>query len=393
MIRLTRRQLLLNILLAGTSATAVHEFLRLRALGEQQSILTELFLRSPDYIEQSLTSALDADGKMTAKVEEINNSLNLNPPTVPYNRSISKQLIQCSRVSTEQYIFGKYKPGYDGSIQMLPNYTERLKSYTQVTSILGPERAEISEDIEVPNSINTLIPFNDPLEEKLDVVERIIKRTAGQVISIQWKIPVYWGFVLSSDRANLIVFRGTQQTNEWMQNLMVSQTESTNDQYPFQFMGNIHEGFANLYSSIAESVIAAVRELNPKVPLYFSGHSLGGALATLASMDVAIRLPQLKNQIRLYTYASPRVGDPIFAEAHSQLIPNSYRIVNLGDSFTLLPLTNTKKLVYVHVGQKWSFLTQNEDFGLNHFVSTYQQAIEREIERNQDRRYPISAID
>jgi predicted lipase len=393
MIRLTRRQLLLKILLAGTSATAVHEFLRLRTLGEQQSILRELFLRSPDYIDKSLTSALNADGKMTAKVEEIQDSLNLNPPTVPYNRSISKQLIQCSRVSTEQYIFGKYKPGYDGSIQTLPNYAERLKSYTQVTSILGPELAEISEDIEVPNSINTVIPFNDPLEEKLDVVERIIKRTAGQAISIRWKIPVYWGFVLSSDRANLIVFRGTQQTNEWIQNLMVSQTESTNDQYPFKFMGNIHEGFANLYSSIAESVIAAVRELNPKVPLYFSGHSLGGALATLASMDVAIRLPQLKNQIRLYTYASPRVGDPIFAEAHSQLIPNSYRIVNLGDSFTLLPLTNTKKLVYVHLGQQWSFLTQNEDFGLNHFVSTYQQAIEREIEINQDRRYPISAID
>lgn len=195
MIRLTRRQLLLKILLAGTSATAVHEFLRLRTLGEQQSILRELFLRSPDYIDKSLTSALNADRKMTAKVEEIQDSLNLNPPTVPYNRSISKQLIQCSRVSTEQYIFGKYKPGYDGSIQTLPNYAEQLKSYTQVTSILGPELAKISEDIEVPNSINTVIPFNDPLEEKLDVVERIIKRTAGQVISIQWKIPVYWGFV------------------------------------------------------------------------------------------------------------------------------------------------------------------------------------------------------
>ncbi|MGL5080308.1 MAG: lipase family protein [Microcoleaceae cyanobacterium] len=155
----------------------------------------------------------------------------------------------------------------------------------------------------------------------------------------------------------------------------------------------MHEGFANLYSKIAELVIEAAKRLSPSVPCYISGHSLGAALATLAAMDIAIRVPGLKNQVQLYTYASPRVGDPAFVAAHSRLVPNSYRVANLGDAFPLLPLPTIRQLAYTHLGQEWAFLTQTQDFGPNHFVSTYQKAIEQELETNRTRKYPISAVD
>ncbi|NJK38377.1 MAG: hypothetical protein HC825_01470 [Oscillatoriales cyanobacterium RM1_1_9] len=391
MTKLTRRKVLMGVLLGGVTATTIHEFFRLRTLGKEQTLLTETLLRSPTYTQRSLDAALNADKVATANVESIQNSVNLLPPTVPYSRSISKPLIQGSRLGTEQYFYGKYQQGYDGSIKSLPSYTDRLNPYTQVASIIGPDESEISENIDVPDSTPTVLPFSDPLRVQLDNIERVVKRVAGQSVSIKWKIPVYWGFVLSSPQANMIIFRGTQQTNEWLQNLLAVQVEPTVDRYPFDFEGKVHRGFANLYAEVADQVIVAAQQLNPAIPCYVSGHSLGASLATLAALDIANRVPALKNQVQLYTYASPRVGDPTFASAHSQLVPNSYRVVNLGDAIPLVPLNSIQELVYVHLGQEWAFLTQKQDFGTNHLVSNYQQAVEGEFEMNSDRPYPISA--
>ena len=42
-----------------------------------------------------------------------------------------------------------------------------------------------------------------------------------------------------------------------------------------------------------------------------AGHSLGGALATLAALDIKRKLPGLK--LRVYTFGSPRTGNHAFA--------------------------------------------------------------------------------
>ncbi|NJO44582.1 MAG: lipase family protein [Oscillatoriales cyanobacterium RM2_1_1] len=294
MTKLTRRKVLMGVLLGGVTATTIHEFFRLRTLGKEQTLLTETLLRSPTYTQRSLDAALNADKVATANVESIQNSVNLLPPTVPYSRSISKPLIQGSRLGTEQYFYGKYQQGYDGSIKSLPSYTDRLNPYTQVASIIGPDESEISENIDVPDSTPTVLPFSDPLRVQLDNIERVVKRVAGQSVSIKWKIPVYWGFVLSSPQANMIIFRGTQQTNEWLQNLLAVQVEPTVDRYPFDFEGKVHRGFANLYAEVADQVIVAAQQLNPAIPCYVSGHSLGASLATLAALDIANRVPALK---------------------------------------------------------------------------------------------------
>ena len=111
---------------------------------------------------------------------------------------------------------------------------------------------------------------------------------------------------------------------------------------------------------------------------------MGSAIATLAAFEIALNVPQIKEQIRLYTYAGPRVGNSEFVEAHNTLIPNSYRIINQGDFVPLIPPvtinnqdTNAK---YAHLGQRWAFLTQYGDVLLNHVVDTYGQAIEAEEE-------------
>ncbi|MEB3355141.1 MAG: hypothetical protein VKK04_00235 [Synechococcales bacterium] len=144
--------------------------------------------------------------------------------------------------------------------------------------------------------------------------------------------------------------------------------------WSFDFSGNLHEGFATIYSNLSAATLAAAQQLDPSVPCYITGHSLGASVAALAALDLAQKLPQLKEQIRLYTYGAPRMGDRAFATAHSQLVPNSYRIANLSDAFTLLPPTSLNQTIYVHMGQPWVFSSQQGDIGTNHFISTYRRA-------------------
>lgn len=97
---------------------------------------------------------------------------------------------------------------------------------------------------------------------------------------------------------------------------------------------------------------------------------------------MAQAVPQIKDQIQLYTFARPRVGSPQFVQAHSELIPNSYRIVHLADSVPLVPPVSLGNS-YAHIGQKWAFLAQLEDTLLNHVMDTYQMTIDQGAETNQ----------
>ena len=155
MAKLTRRQVLLGGLAVSVAATGVRQFLRLKAQAIQQAEITDLVLGSSAYQTQALESAYDADKVVVANIEEINASVKLQAPTVPYSREMSKQLILCSRLSTEQYLTGKYDLDYEGAIAALPTYSDRLAAYTQVASVIGPEEANVQEQVELtPENAN-----------------------------------------------------------------------------------------------------------------------------------------------------------------------------------------------------------------------------------------------
>jgi triacylglycerol lipase len=231
----------------------------------------------------------------------------------------------------------------------------------------------------------------DPIGENVGTAERVIKNTAKEVVKINRKIPVYFGFVLSSKKHNIIVFRGTQRTIEWVLN--INAVYATKESKVFsKSYGTIHPGFSTIYSNIAAQTLEIAKKLNPSVPCYLSGHSLGAAIATLAAIDIAVNIPRLQKQVQLYTYASPRVGDRTFAREHNRVVPNSYRVVNLADAITLVPFTVFFKTEYVHVGEEWAFLAQNGDMMPNHVVDTYKSAIDKQAETNKPRNYPNSGL-
>lgn len=97
------------------------------------------------------------------------------------------------------------------------------------------------------------------------------------------------------------------------------------------------------------------------VPVYVTGHSLGGALATVVFAAIRGRpLPPNVMLRDLITFGSPRVGDEEFSQSlltdRTRKTPNlqsSYRIVNKDDVVTSVPGTFWEEpdSAYVHVEQ------------------------------------------
>jgi len=138
----------------------------------------------------------------------------------------------------------------------------------------------------------------------------------------------------------IIAIRGTVGYMEWIhdaQFLLV----------PCPFMpsaGNTEDGFTEMYSSMrigmdatSSTVAKAMTPATFKRPVTsvtICGHSLGGALATLLALDVAVNSPFFPSA---FTYASPRTGDPQFVRTYNHLVPNTVRIANRLDAVPNLP--------------------------------------------------------
>ncbi|CAL2044318.1 unnamed protein product [Caenorhabditis brenneri] len=79
--------------------------------------------------------------------------------------------------------------------------------------------------------------------------------------------------------------------------------------------------------------------LNEKkdVKVWFFGHSLGGGLASIASSYVAKTYEIDGSRTKLVTFGMPRIGDIDLAEAHDELVPDSWRIEHSKDPIPALP--------------------------------------------------------
>lgn len=379
---LSRRQLLLMGLGIGIVARGGSEYSRDRSSFLRRQTVIDAVTNNPQSIIDTAYN-LEADWETeVAQRQEILTATQLQPPLVDYNRELSKWLIQSCKLAVQQYNTGRSNPQYDGALTLLPDYNANFKDYTQLASF------QIKEDI----LENYLQWYDTPTENNMSRIlhdtESKIRTIVRNIAQRRYRTPLFVGFVITSGKNNIIAFRGTQTQVEWWQNLQAAQTEymhpATGRQYGF-----VHAGYYRLMRrQIGKLLLDAVNRLDPNLPCYVTGHSLGGAVATLAAMEIALNLPKIRDRLQLYTYASPRVGDRAFAQAHSQLIPNSYRIANISDSVPLIPpITIQNSLVranYTHIGQKWSFATQFGDVLLNHVVDTYRTAIEAEQEIMQD---------
>ncbi len=164
-----------------------------------------------------------------------------------------------------------------------------------------------------------------------------------------------FGFIARSVGAGtdfVVAIRGTASIWEWAQDAQFRKV-----QFPYAVgAGDTEDGFTDVYSSLRAEpnnagprLADTLRDLlagNVGYTLTISGHSLGGSLATLAALDVVAS--GVHNNPDVYTFASPYVGDGLFANTYDRLVTRTWRIANQMDIVTHLP---PSLLGYTHVQQ------------------------------------------
>ncbi len=126
----------------------------------------------------------------------------------------------------------------------------------------------------------------------------------------------------------VLVFRGTASLRDWLVNVRAVRRS-------WQGPGRVHYGFRRALHRVWSRLEP---HLDDAPDAFFTGHSLGGALATLAA---ALRPP-----LATYTFGAPKVGDRTFAAA----LPNGvHRVVNGRDLVPELP--PSPRGGYVHGGE------------------------------------------
>eukprot|EP00188_Purpureofilum_apyrenoidigerum_P001342 Plantae.Rhodophyta-Purpureofilum_apyrenoidigerum.ctg17283.p1 GENE.Plantae.Rhodophyta-Purpureofilum_apyrenoidigerum.ctg17283~~Plantae.Rhodophyta-Purpureofilum_apyrenoidigerum.ctg17283.p1 ORF type:complete len:818 (-),score=148.80 Plantae.Rhodophyta-Purpureofilum_apyrenoidigerum.ctg17283:91-2544(-) len=111
----------------------------------------------------------------------------------------------------------------------------------------------------------------------------------------------------------------------------------------------VHSGFSAAYLSVGKDLIAKVKELyeTKQRPIFLTGHSLGGSLANLCSLDLYVSLGLQNKEIFVSTFGAPRVGNKPFQMMYDEAIPSCWRIVVGPDMVAKLP-----RFGYKHCGKK-----------------------------------------
>lgn len=126
----------------------------------------------------------------------------------------------------------------------------------------------------------------------------------------------------------------------------------------------VHRGFSQIYASIREEVMDLVQDRlhvcraeSRSVRIYVTGHSLGGAIASLFALDLATllvpsaaarsdieaghaaasKVVEAGVQPIVYTFGSPRLGNAAFRSIYNVLVPDTFRLVASRDLVPSLP--------------------------------------------------------
>ena len=129
---------------------------------------------------------------------------------------------------------------------------------------------------------------------------------------------------------SILVFRGTSQFKNWATHANIGPLKN-----------NAHRGYENALDAIWPTLEPFLKAAEGE--LFFTGHSMGGALAALSARRYQPRA--------VYTFGAPRIGNKQLADEYREnfeLTP-VYRLVNYRDVVSRIPLAS------YHVGEMHYF--------------------------------------
>jgi triacylglycerol lipase len=143
-------------------------------------------------------------------------------------------------------------------------------------------------------------------------------------------------FLAKNDNLFVLAFRGTEPRKIEDINADIRAYKLSTKE------GKVHAGFQEAYEQVADEIEKSFLKSEESWvwPLYITGHSLGGALATVATQNLELKI---KSQIAAcYTFGSPRVGNMNYERNTKAPF---YRVIHSTDIVTLVP-----NFGYRHIG-------------------------------------------
>ncbi|VDK54627.1 unnamed protein product [Anisakis simplex] len=168
-----------------------------------------------------------------------------------------------------------------------------------------------------------------PSDEKWEVVERIEK-----YCDMMWN--TCSAYVIRSDVAKkfIVVYRGTTTSSQ----LFLQGAGAISGRAQFLAAGKVHPYFVNGVNYLWDDVSKHLNETQYKsYPVMFTGHSLGGAMASIAAMKTVLKGLRSSDQVKLVSFGQPRVGGKDFVAKHTELVPYSFRVVHKHDMVPHIP--------------------------------------------------------
>ena len=105
--------------------------------------------------------------------------------------------------------------------------------------------------------------------------------------------------------------------------------------------GRVQEYFKNAHDLLSPNVETSIRNLTGKYKDYnvtITGHSLGGALASLSAASLVYKKIVNDDKLSVYLFGEPRVGNGDYAKNYDRLVKNSWRVVHNRDVVSHLPI-------------------------------------------------------
>ena len=131
--------------------------------------------------------------------------------------------------------------------------------------------------------------------------------------------------VVTDRTTTILAFRGTSDARDWM-------TDTDTRKLLFDGIGQTHAGFGHAWRSLEHSIFEAIPKSTEQ--LWVTGHSLGGALATIAAKAIDPTVPVHC----VVTFGSPRVFGPATAHDVNWAFQNRiYRVVHSNDFVPRVP--------------------------------------------------------
>ncbi|MBN3554647.1 lipase family protein [Fictibacillus nanhaiensis] len=178
-----------------------------------------------------------------------------------------------------------------------------------------------------------------------------------------------FGFIAESEDFLVVAFRGTKTMDNVSSYLDVAQI-------PYSYVSNsglTHRGITKIYSTFRDALLADIRQLySNEKKLLVTGHSLGGSLAALFTLDAAVNT-HFHNPI-LYSFASLPIANEDFTKKFYEEVKNSIRVVNVHDAISncMTPLFfKNKPLLNLPIGEEYQLNFKNRRYIQNHRILCY----------------------